>query len=673
MFQQYSELTYSIERDTNKFICLQKLKGVDMVMNLKKIHKFLHFSSLPKCSIVLFIGTFFALISLLYYASGAIVDSDMSSELILARLLSEEGKFISENWYYSTELRVISAQLIYVPLAKLFNDWHIWRFVSCVISIVILLLSYYFLCVQLKIKKYFLLTATIMLIPFSHTYFMHIYLSLSYTPYIVIAFCCIGLMLAISNESRKVVALLLFILEEVLAILAGMSGFRMVVQLYIPLFLSTFILNMWQHDNFSKSSRLFKIALTNLLFSSLGLLINTVILPLKYHYASYGETLQWKHFDINSCILTINNILNVFGYTIGTINFNSIVKNSIVALLIIIVFISFYFILKKQSKYMYKEHLCFSLYVLCALAILLILFSISTLENVDRYNLPITLMFIPILGIGIDRIQLKWKKRIITLFLLSIFLSGSITFIQLKKTDTTSEFKNISNKLCQENYYYGISSFWTANILTEMSDGKIDMRCWGNYSGDMSSLKDVTTTFKWLSLVRHDNEIPDGKIFLLFSTDNYKTFYAKEPLDKIEPIYLSANYRIIGFNSYDDMIRTVSEYVFSFDGSNNWILNGEDEDGHRIILPKGISYGPYTTLYPGTYTIEITGDNLTFSDIDCTYNNGEDTLNLMLLENSNKRIVYDVTTKTVLYNAETRVINNSTYPIEINSIKISKK
>ena len=43
---------------------------------------------------------------------GAYLDSDMASELAQASHLAEEGKLISGTWVYSTEVRVLSTQLI---------------------------------------------------------------------------------------------------------------------------------------------------------------------------------------------------------------------------------------------------------------------------------------------------------------------------------------------------------------------------------------------------------------------------------------------------------------------------------------------------------------------------------------------------------------------------------
>ena len=41
-----------------------------------------------------------------------LINSDDASELILAKMLSKENRFLSRDWIYSSELRVINTQII---------------------------------------------------------------------------------------------------------------------------------------------------------------------------------------------------------------------------------------------------------------------------------------------------------------------------------------------------------------------------------------------------------------------------------------------------------------------------------------------------------------------------------------------------------------------------------
>ena len=42
-----------------------------------------------------------------------IVDSDLASEMMLTKILNQEGSILSHSWFYSTELRVVNMQWFY--------------------------------------------------------------------------------------------------------------------------------------------------------------------------------------------------------------------------------------------------------------------------------------------------------------------------------------------------------------------------------------------------------------------------------------------------------------------------------------------------------------------------------------------------------------------------------
>ena len=66
------------------------------------------------------------LLFLLLYLNGRIdrlLDSDMSSEMILGQLLARNNGILSDQWYYSTELRVLNTQLIYALFFRLSRNW----------------------------------------------------------------------------------------------------------------------------------------------------------------------------------------------------------------------------------------------------------------------------------------------------------------------------------------------------------------------------------------------------------------------------------------------------------------------------------------------------------------------------------------------------------------------
>ena len=108
---------------------------------------------------------------LTWFASKYCIDSDASSELVLANHLAENGGILTADWGYSTELRVLNTQLVYAPLLKIFSDWRMVRFFGALILQAILVGSYYVFTKATGIsKKIFCISAGLCLLPISVCY-----------------------------------------------------------------------------------------------------------------------------------------------------------------------------------------------------------------------------------------------------------------------------------------------------------------------------------------------------------------------------------------------------------------------------------------------------------------------------------------------------------------------
>lgn len=192
---------------------------------------------------------FFALCGLMslyltYKTAGNLLDSDASSELVLARLLADTNQILSRDWFYSTELRVLNTQLIYMPLFKIFSDWKLVRFFGALLLQAILVLSYYFLSRQAGFSRnVFFLTGGLLLLPASTPYARIVLLHSYYVPHIAIGFFLLGLLLGFGNREKKkglrIAYLVLFLL---LSLLSGLGGVRQLLVTFLPLLAAAFLL-----------------------------------------------------------------------------------------------------------------------------------------------------------------------------------------------------------------------------------------------------------------------------------------------------------------------------------------------------------------------------------------------------------------------------------------------
>ncbi len=125
----------------------------------------------------------------LYY----LLDSDMSSEIMLAYKLRIEHKLITSTWFYSTELRVFNTQLVFTPLLFLCENWRTVREIGTAIILLSMLVSCLYFCCQAGIAMLFPAIATMLITPMSDPYFKILLLGVYYPPHVIGSFLCLGM------------------------------------------------------------------------------------------------------------------------------------------------------------------------------------------------------------------------------------------------------------------------------------------------------------------------------------------------------------------------------------------------------------------------------------------------------------------------------------------------
>lgn len=137
-------------------------------MNMKKSFPLIYYLLFGAGSAVI---VALLLIFWLYYPTNRL-NSDMSSELVLASHLAESNQLLSREWYYSTDLRLIHIQLIASILFKVTNSWQSVRFFTIFILMVLCGASFLFLGKSIKLNKLGILFGEfLLLIPYSYTQF----------------------------------------------------------------------------------------------------------------------------------------------------------------------------------------------------------------------------------------------------------------------------------------------------------------------------------------------------------------------------------------------------------------------------------------------------------------------------------------------------------------------
>ncbi len=105
-------------------------------------------------------------------------------------------------------------------------------------------------------------------------------------------------------------------------------------------------------------------------------------------------------------------------------------------------------------------------------------------------------------------------------------------------------------------------------------------------------------------------------------------------------------------------------------GHGKYISNGEDIGDRRYLNSGGFSHGPYYTLAPGRYEVEISGNNLAQASVAATYDKGAQICTMSDLKVTDSAITFVIDVNKIVDDLEILVVNNSNEVLELNKITI---
>lgn len=492
-----------------------------------------------------------------------LLDSDDSSELVLSHLLASENRLLSKDWYYSTELRVVNTQIFYAFFFKIFHSWHRVRIASYACLYIVMIATWYFACRGLKIRRYFLITAALLMIPFSRIYFSFVLKCPYYIPHIAFTFFTLGLCesyVAEENGKRQKIHLVVALLSS---ILAGMGGARQIIILYIPLMFAAISIVIFGSSiankkiicklgNGDKKYVLF--TMVSFVGAFIGYLINTKILAKIYSFKQWDD-ISFAAFDISKLSRIINGFLVSYGYNDEKV-FSSALLCNFLSMCWLLLTVGACIHILKNRKNVEPAHYRMALFTVAAFIVFILLYMFTDFGYDDRYNLPIIVLSIPIIAILFKNtgLQNSINYVAITIFVLLVAYSGYLFCKEEYKVDNTAELRAIVIALQNEQYTEGYATFWRANILTELSDGTIDVWNWqDSRSEQVITVASIDDTHKWLQLIAHDYTHPEGKVFLLFTKNEWENNPWTGKLSTKHIIYQSDGYIVIGYENYDKL------------------------------------------------------------------------------------------------------------------------
>ena len=607
------------------------------------------------------------------------ISADESSEMLLGKILAEENSILSKNWYYSTELEVINTNLFYSFFFHFTDSWHLVRTLSIFSMYLVLLAVYWGLSRVCGFNKFFALTAVVLFIPLSGDYYNFNLVGGYYFPVIITSFFTLAMAeFYLKLTGWKAYALLFF--SFIFAVLTGLGGMRQIFFTYIPLGVTAglMLLPVLKKPNCEKW---FVFSAVSLIGSMIGWAINTKVLANFYSFDTWSAV-SYSEFSTKR----IGEILDGFfisfgrslGYTTGRLFSDSLLNNAVCFCWILITVVSLWYAIRNRGK-VSTEYVRLTAFTVVSYIFYIVFYSFTTMYHRPRYNVSIVCMSFPLAALFFE--QVNWKKvvstGIITGVILLTAVRGMNYYVRNWNFDPNLELRRIAKVLVTEGYYNGYATFWFSNNLTEFSNGTLDV--WnvidGTHDIGLTLVTDIDHTYKWLQKVSHDTTHPVGKTFLFFTVGEAENNNWKQQLEAANVIYSSDKYIVYGFEDYYHLIDTLYPgYDFVF-GENQWVENGEDFDGQRVLYTGGLSHGPYITLWPGRYELLIEGSGLSDVKVRAAYGDESRSIYLAPLEQNDHTLSYAFELTEKVYDAEVQIKNTNEdqeFAVNIETISLSR-
>ena len=459
---------------------------------------------------------------------GAYLDSDMASELALARHLAGKGALVSTTWRYSTEVRVLSTQLVFTPLMALFpGDWRLVRTLGCLILLALLSASSYACARWMGARRrYALLFAGLTLCPCSTVYAQMIVIGAYYVPHAIFTNLLVGLYARWLRTRSRVNAALLLALAAVL----GAQSIRYLLCAVLPLVAAgawAYIFPGEERERLPRTGEdrgAAALALGTLLCGGAGLAIGGRVLGALFllggGYGGQRLTAITAEDVLGLAEDALMWLLRVGGYAEGRLLLS--MRGALSACSVAVFALAALLLLRGVRRAKREEKRPERAGLLAALmAFVITLCSFVFLEGLflNRYWIPVMTLGAPALAVALTLEENPALRRLAALFLACATLGMAAVQIRdsMASPERGAEDFAAAQALADSGLTLGYATFWNANVMTELTNGRVEvvaMRIAEDDAGRGTPVFDV-----WLEAEENlGKSAPQERVFLLLES-----------------------------------------------------------------------------------------------------------------------------------------------------------
>lgn len=495
-------------------------------------------------------------------------NSDWAADLIFARQCAVEGRGISHNLCYTTEFKFLDLQLIKALFFHVLDSWVKINAWGNTVAFFILYLSSIFLLKKLELNGSGILffCAIAFIVPFSASYFEIALVAGFYTIKIIVEILFLGLFYAFLKTKKRNWRIGLAVCAAVLSIFSGIGGIRLTLLLYIPLVAACIVnwimevkdneigANKWREAINGKAFRPMVWSLFYLLFDGIGYVLNVKYFARVYQFQGSDKVFWGDIYGVNLFDRLgdrFAGIANTLGYY-GNINVFSLegIKNLLALAVMVVSVYCHVHIIKNWKKYPAVQ---INMTLFSAIAIVAngFIFTITDYSS-SRYWVPVLVFSIPVIGIYLNGAVEKLIDNIfcivITIICVGFLALGCFQTTKSVLHSKGNEHRQASIEFLEDNgYTFGYSTYWNANVVTAISNGRVEVA--SIYSPETMDYYLWGTTKDYYKEGYHD-----GKCFLLLTLEEREAYKEGSVLSNGQEIYRDDYFVIYSYDSVDTLL-----------------------------------------------------------------------------------------------------------------------
>lgn len=466
-------------------------------------------------SLGLVVITLLALVLFCAFFLDHLMHSDTTAEVILSKLLADENKLITKNWFYSTEIRIVYSQLIMMPLFKVFADFKLVKLLSIYIFYGLLIWAYWMLIKRFALQyKWSFLALALLLAPLSNEYLDMMFIGCFYTSQTICTYLVLSYVLKEKRTKKS------WCLQSgclcLVALLLGLSGLRYLASLYLPLLLATlFLLTMEKNQNIRQNMpRLLSLGSMTLMAAA-GFLVNKFYLAKNYSFDTTSEVAFVPLSEVpDRLICSIKLMLEFMGYREIQVVTPLGIVNAIKCLFFLGFIFAILYLWKHRMELLNQVERFFLYYFVFLFLINWYMLIFTNVLMQYRYWLVVYVIGVVLLAIFLQRAKFDtpYQMPLVAAFFALVVLASLYGELwQDTKYNDCEKRYDYMTFLEENDYDFGYATFWNASITEYLSNGKIHV---GSFGGD----DEVEKPYEWLSpKAYYQKGFHTGKTFLLLA------------------------------------------------------------------------------------------------------------------------------------------------------------